>query len=64
MFTKQELAALNALYEGKSQKKVEETSSEQTMDSLRHKLGVDRTGEMLERFQAMTGWSNPPKDYA
>lgn len=59
MFTKDELAVLTLLYLGKSTK-----DHGETLESLKTKLDVARTGDLLERFQGLTGWSNSPKDYA
>ena len=69
-FSQTELRILSALAEGKSLKKLGETSnlSEETIDAtvqdLKERLGADKVADLPERFRNVTGWSGKPSEYA
>jgi len=58
-FSKAELGTLDLIA---SNKKLEDADKAR-VEELKARLGVSTQAEVLERFVAMTGWSNPPKDY-
>jgi DNA-binding NarL/FixJ family response regulator len=69
LFSQTELRVLDALAAGKSLKKLGETSNlsegtlEETVEGLKAKLDASTQSELADRFVAVTGWTNPPKDY-
>jgi len=69
LFEQSELRLIDALANGKSAKKISTDSniSEETLgerlDALKVKVGASTQAEIHDRFVALTGWTNPPKDY-
>lgn len=70
LFNQTELRVLDALASGKSLKKLGESSNlsegklEETVEGLKLKLGASTQADLPERFVAVTGWTNQPKDYS
>jgi hypothetical protein len=60
LFSKAELAAVDALASGK---KLTEEQKENLVPVLKEKLGASSLAEIPQRFIALTGWANRPKDY-
>jgi DNA-binding CsgD family transcriptional regulator len=69
-FTQTELRIIDALAAGKSAKrlvddlKLSEEKIQETVDDLKGRLGAVHQADIPERFIAVTGWANRPKDYS
>ena len=69
VFSQTELRVLTALSEGKSLKKLAESSNisedkiDETVQVLKAKLGGEKNADLPERFANLTGWSGKPSDY-
>ena len=69
-FSKRDLDLIDALAKGRSAKQIadkqnaKEETVRQHVDELKQLLGADTQEAIAERFVEVTGWSNPPRDYA
>ena len=69
-FSRKELDLIDQLARGRSAKQVAEKSGakEETVrgrvEELKAKLGAETQEQISARFVEVTGWENPPRDYA
>lgn len=59
MFTEEQIVVIQKLYSRKSLTDEEK----ELVPAIQDRLNAESKSDIPERFAAVTGWSNPPKDY-